>query len=1134
MAYAAGSVTSEYRLSMAKLEGDIGAIERRLKAIKPPQLASLSVETGGQRQVAELARLNAQVAAQQARALADQQRLATQAAVGQQRLAQAQNATAVSAQRVTQAEQQTAQSLSRTAREAAQAQAAQARLELQQLRLANAQQRAAQGGESWLQNLAGSNQRLTSMVGTLGTVTTALGAAGAAFAAVQATGAAIDFARTGASIDAARQSFDNLAKSAGTSGNALLASLQAAASGTVANTDLIKSSNTALLLLGSDVATKLPQLLAVAKASATTLGTDVGQVFDSLVTGISRGSTELIDNAGITVKSAEAYATYAEQIGKSADSLSAAEKQQAILNAVLTAGQDIVARTAGGAEAAATSYQRAEASLANLTASAQVAAANIGAPLAAAFAQAATGADLFVRAASGQSTAVTQSAAQVAATAATYDEYTAAIARSNAVADAQIGRVQQLSTYFGPYGGIINGLGQVILRTAGHTQVLTETQLAYTQALIAGGTAQEEALAKAQAQSTMLEALASVVAASGGELDAYQARLIAAAAASEGNAQAVGSLIQQYALEEITAAQLVAILTGLEESTQAGAAAAREHAAALEEEAQATQTAEQAAMADALAKETQAAAAALTALRHDELAEAIRAAAASGGSAISMAAAIAGQFNGVEAPAVANLIRLHRELQAARAGQTVAANVATRRGRDGGLLGGGDERPGLTQAQQARIQAQKEAAYQKQLQDEITRATGSTADRLRLVNAELAKATPYSEKALALEVEKARLTRQAAQEAERAAKGAAGGGGGGRSPAVKAAEQEGKDLARLDERRGELSRDTQRRLEEQAVDHAARLAKIARESAERQLQIQRQYAERQLAAERQLRVGSLNSRADFYDALTQSTPEIGQEAAEGLAAAYEQAFAQAQQFAQSGQAQLASSYLQLRQRQIQEELSYQQAVARAREEGDQAEVARLQRIEALRAAAREEELKQLVEGGDQNVKARDDALGDEADRTAEALAAEGERYAEQTGKIADASAEKARKLAIDEAKIRGELQSTNTVLAEQLRLAQQLGGLPATGAGLPQAQAAAVSPPPAPVAPAVPGVALAPGQAGGPVVVTDPQIAAQVATLDATVARLAGAVEAQQGILDRIASNTGDTARRVGATRSGA
>lgn len=1137
MAYAAGPVVSEYRLSLAKLDGDIGAIERRLRAIRPPQLASVSVETSGTRQAAEIGRLNAQVAAQQARALAEQQRASLLAATGQQRLAQAQNATAVSAQRVTQAEQQTAQALARTARETANAAAAQSRAEAAQLRLAAAQQRAAQGGESWLQNLAGSNQRLTSMVGTIGTVGAALGGLGAAFAAVQGVGAAIDFARTGASIDAARQSFDNLARSAGTSGQALLASLNEAAAGTVANTDLIKSSNTALLLLGSDVASQLPQLLAVAKASAQTLGTDVGQVFDSLVTGISRGSTELIDNAGITVKAAEAYAAYAQQVGASADSLSASQKQQAILNAVLTSGQQIIAQTAGGTESAAASFQRADASLANLTASAQVAAANIGAPLAGAFATAAEGADLLIRRLSGQSNAFGQQAAQVTALAPSYEAYRAQIDGTNTAIEGVILRQQGWVSALNAFAPGLGTAGAQLLQYTTQTRALTEAQFLHAQALVASGVAQEEAVARAEALGGTFQAMETSLAQAGGALDGYRGQLLGLIAANEQNAGSIQVLLAAYNAGDITTQQFEASLAALGISTQAGAAAALEHAGALEAETAATQTAEQAAMADALAKMEQAAAAELTATRHDELAEAIRAAAASGGSAISAAAAIAGQFNGVEAPAIVNLINLHRQLQAARAGQTVAANVATRRGRDGGLdeaRTGGGQAPGLTRAQLARIEEQKAQKFQAQLQAEITRATGTTADRLALVNAELAKAPRLSQAALQLEVEKARLLKQQADEAARAAKGAGGGGGGSaKSPAVKAAEQEARDLARLDEKRAELSEETREKLEDLALDHGERLATIAQQSAERQLQIQRQYAERQLEAERGLRVSSLNSRADFYDTLTQSTPEIGQQAAEGLAAAYEAAFAQAQQYAQNGQAQLAASYLQLRQRQISDELSYQQAVARAREEGDQGEVARLARIEELRRQAREEELKQLLEGGDQNVAARDEALAAEGEKSAEALAAEEQRYLEQAGKITGASADKALKLAADEAKIRGELAATNTVMSEQLRLSQQLAGArpAAPGAGLPQAQAQASAPAPA-AAQAAPS-ALTPG-AAGPVTVLDPQVAAQLATLGANVERLAGTVEAHGNALAQIVSATQDTARRVGAGRSGA
>ncbi|HMQ30007.1 MAG TPA: hypothetical protein PKD53_04730 [Chloroflexaceae bacterium] len=1132
MAYAAGSVTSEYRLSMAKLEGDITAIERRLKAIQPPQLASLSVETGGQRQVAELARLNAQVAAQQSRALADQQRLATQAAVGQQRLAQAQNATAVSAQRVTQAQQQTAQALSRTARESANAAAAQARAEAAQLRLASAQQRAAvqqerlaAGGQRWTSSLSSAAGRVDQLVGTV------MGLGGA-FAAVSAAQAGLDFARTGASIAAARQSFDNLATSAGTSGEVLLRSLQETSAGTVATTDIIKSSNTALLLLGSDVATKLPQLLAIAKASATTLGTDVGQVFDSLVTGISRGSTELIDNAGIVVKAGEAQAAYAASIGKSVDALTASEKQQALLNAVLQSGQGILAQTAGGGEAANAAYQRFDASVANLTATLQTGIASGLAPTVDWLARVAQEASDGISALGDLATQNQDLGVRILAGASSYEEYSQRVAQAQQLAQ------QALDEAYAK-----DPIGKLVAQATGAVpviQALSREQVELALQMQATGTSADAAFAAVSAATPAVQLLGQAVdyaalrtpdAVAG--IQALEPALIAAATASETARAQVEATLQAYLDGALTAGELAVALQNIQLSSEA-AAAGQQLAAAASAEAQAalmgysdaalvardaSGEAEAAAYADALAKFEQATAAEITAQQHANLEQAIIAAAQSSGSAEAGAARVAGAFRGTEIPAIVEAINRYRELIAVKAAAGQGA-VAIPPGQIGG----------------ARAAAAEVREAGRQLQVDLINATGTTAQRLALVNTQLAAGNLPLKERNALIVRQAQLQQQLSREQERANRPAdgGGGGGGGRSPAVRAAEQEGQDLARLDERRGELSRDTQRRLEEQAADHAARLAKIVRESGERQLQIQRQYAERQLAAERQLRVGSLNSRADFYDALTQSTPKIGQGAAEGLAAAYEAAFAQAQQFAQSGQAQLASSYLQLRQRQIQEELSYQQAVARARAEGDAAEVARLQRIEALRAAARAEELKQLVEGGDQNVKARDDALGEEADRTAEALAAEGERYAEQTGKIADASAEKARKLAIDEARIRGEVAQTNTVLAEQLRLAQQLGGLPATGAGLPQAQAQAATPPPAPVAPAAPGAALAPGQAGGPVVVTDPQIAAQVATLDATVARLAGAVEAQQGILDRIASNTGDTARRVGSGRSGA
>lgn len=1064
MAYAAGPVVSEYRLSFAKLSGDIASVERMLKAIKPPVLAPVGGDTrGGVQAIVQVERANAALAAQVARTQAVQTQTTTAAQVGYQKLAVAQNAAAVSAQKVAQAEQQTAQAIQRTARETANATAAHARAEAAQIRLAQAQarqaaqqERLAAGGRTWTASLGESIGRIDGMIG-------AVAGLGGAFAAVSAAQAGLDFARTGGQIAAARQSFDALAASAGTSGQALLKSLNDAAAGTVANTDIIKSSNTALLLLGSDVASQLPQLLAVAKASATTLGTDVGQVFDSLVTGISRGSTELIDNAGITIKAGEAQAAYAASIGKSVEALSASEKQQALLNGVLTAGAGIIAQTSGGNEAASASYQRFDAAVANLTASLQTMVASGAAPAV----------DWLGRLAQAASDGITSLQAigasnqnlntQLLSGATSYEDYARRVQQAQALAD------QALSE---AYAG--DPIGRFVAQISGaipQVEALSRSQVELAIQLQAGGASIESSMAAAAAATPAVDLLGRAIDYAAvrtpdavASIQALEPAIVATATASDQARAQVEQMLNTYITGGLTAQELATGLQNIQVSAEAATASQQIQAAATADAqaamlgygdaivaaTSASLDGAAASNADALAKLEQQVAAEQTAQAHDALDQAIRAAAAAGGSAEAAAQRIAAQFGGVEAPRVRELIDLHRQLAAARAGAAASTAAAT-----------ADFRAG-----------------ERNVANDPTRAAfleRMAANRLKY------------------EQEQARLAaRSAGTGGGRRATGGGGSGGGAAGAAGTAA-------ANAERKRLDLATDTQRKIQEAEQDHAEKLADIARQSGERQLAIQRQYAEKQLAAERTLRVSSLNSKADFYDALTQASPEIGDQAAQGLAAAYEQAFAQAQVFAQNGQAALASSYLQLRQRQIQEELQFQQALAAAREEGDDAEVNRLAQIEAMRKAARDEELKQLLEGGDKNQQARDEGLAGEQASTAEALAAEDERYAEQTGKITQASADKAAKLAGDEQRVRGELAQTNVTLAEQLRLSQQLATTRTTGAGLPAAQAAATAPPVGATAPTA-----AQAQAAAAQLIEYPALLVSVEALRADVARLDG------------------------------
>jgi len=200
--------------------------------------------------------------------------------------------------------------------------------------------------------------------------------------ALKLIGEGAELAQLGAKAQVTRASFDNLAKSIGTTGTVLLTELRAAAQGTISDAQLIESANSGILLTSGKLASDLPRLLEIARASARATGEDVGFVFDSLVKGIARGSPQIIDNAKITLDAAGAFETYAKSIGKTPDQLTRAEQQQATLNAVLAAGDDIIKRVGDDADSNAPKLQRLGAGLANIKAGFGAGLANEIAPVA--------------------------------------------------------------------------------------------------------------------------------------------------------------------------------------------------------------------------------------------------------------------------------------------------------------------------------------------------------------------------------------------------------------------------------------------------------------------------------------------------------------------------------------------------------------------------------------------------------------------------------------------------------------------------------------------------------------------------------------------------------------------------------
>jgi hypothetical protein len=156
-----------------------------------------------------------------------------------------------------------------------------------------------------------------------------------------------DLLAAGQASAVASSSFNALAASVGISSRAMLTEARTASRGLITDLDIMAASNKALLL-GLPVTS---QGFATLAQSATALGRAMGQdakkSLDDLITGLGRGSAQILDNLGIVVNAEEAHKNYAASIGKTAAQLTEAEKKIAVYNAALASMGGNVERLGG-------------------------------------------------------------------------------------------------------------------------------------------------------------------------------------------------------------------------------------------------------------------------------------------------------------------------------------------------------------------------------------------------------------------------------------------------------------------------------------------------------------------------------------------------------------------------------------------------------------------------------------------------------------------------------------------------------------------------------------------------------------------------------------------------------------------
>lgn len=398
-----------------------------------------------------------------------------------------------------------------------------------------------------------------------------LASLGAGYIGLQGAQQAVQWAREGAAIQGVADSFGKLAVSAGTTADTLLTQMQKASKGTIADSDLMAKANAANILTQGRLTAELPKLLQIAGASAKAMGTDVNSAFDSIVLGLSRNSKMIIDNLGITVDVTAANQRYADSLGISVNALTDQQKAQAFTNEVLMQGDKLVQTLGTSTLTSAEKIAQADTKIKNFTDSLKVLAGDaIGATV-----------DAFgtlnkIIAGDGSGDKQVQA---LALTADSYQKYVAAINAGNAPMTAA-------AANSGALGGAMTVLGNALGTAIGPTQLLTQEQFLAAQALQSYGMSAEQASGVVQGLGGNMSALTTIIdgVRLATDLDAtakdnLTARMIALATASPEAALATAELGTAFAGETITADELTSGLIELESQYGMNSYAVDEHSA---------------------------------------------------------------------------------------------------------------------------------------------------------------------------------------------------------------------------------------------------------------------------------------------------------------------------------------------------------------------------------------------------------------------------------------------------------------------------------------------------------------------------------------------------------------------------
>lgn len=147
---------------------------------------------------------------------------------------------------------------------------------------------------------------------------------------------------------------DTLGQRFGTSGDAIVAAIQKSSNYTIGQMAAMQAANQAMLLGVAKSPEEFERLTKIAITLGRAMGQDATKSVEDFTIGVGRQSKLILDNLGLMINIEKAHQKYAASIGKTAEQLTDAEKQQAFLNEALEQGEKKIAgmdtTTLGNAE----------------------------------------------------------------------------------------------------------------------------------------------------------------------------------------------------------------------------------------------------------------------------------------------------------------------------------------------------------------------------------------------------------------------------------------------------------------------------------------------------------------------------------------------------------------------------------------------------------------------------------------------------------------------------------------------------------------------------------------------------------------------------------------------------------------